>query len=170
MKIIDPETRQCKSFSSRLNALQRRRLALPTLAAKTTYRIKTEYLLHESLTSVQLGAKVKHIGTTYLTAIEDNASARFDPRSRNPLVVVQMAGLHDVGTNGKFYVTTSQIHRMPEYHGGVSKQQDLTMIYRMKLPFRKWRSSVNARGMTAQLEPPERMVLPNLRENNNRSV
>jgi hypothetical protein len=122
MKIIDPETRQCTSFSSRLNALQRRRLALPTLAAKTTYRIKTEYLLHESLTSVQLGAKVKHIGTTYLTAIEDNASARFDPRSRNPLVVVQMAGLHDVGTNGKFYVTTSQIHRMPEYHGGVSKQ------------------------------------------------
>jgi hypothetical protein len=33
------------------------------LMAKTMYRIKTEYLLDESLT-VQLGAKVENLGTT----------------------------------------------------------------------------------------------------------
>jgi hypothetical protein len=38
------------------------------------------------------------------------------------------------GPDGRLYVTTSQIHRMPKYHGGVSKQHGPYMVYRMKLP------------------------------------
>jgi hypothetical protein len=38
------------------------------------------------------------------------------------------------GPDGKPYVTTSQIHRMPKYHGGVSKQQGPYMVNWMKLP------------------------------------
>jgi sugar lactone lactonase YvrE len=118
------------------------------------YRIKTEYLLDESLfsgsargksresrpgprslTACSKGAK----GIVYLTAIEENAIARFDPRSRNTMVVVQDTRLQwpDTmawGPDGRLYVTTSQIHRMPKYHGGVSKQHGPYMVYRMKLP------------------------------------
>jgi sugar lactone lactonase YvrE len=77
-------------------------------------------------------------GIVYLTAIEENAIALFDPHSQKTMVVVQDKRLQwpDTmawGPGGKLYVTTSQIHRMPKYHGGVSKQQGPYMVYRMKL-------------------------------------
>jgi sugar lactone lactonase YvrE len=78
-------------------------------------------------------------GIVYLTAIEENAIARFEPRSRNTMVVVQDKRLQwpDTtawGPDGKLYVTTSQIHRMPKYHARRGKQQRPYMVYRMKLP------------------------------------
>jgi sugar lactone lactonase YvrE len=155
MKIIDPETGNAPAFQADGIAFDKEGgwLYYHALTAKTMYRIKTEYLLDESLTPVQLGSKVENLGTTpkpdgmlegskdlvYLTAIEENAIARFDPRSRNTMVVVQDTRLQwpDTmawGPDGTLYVTTSQIHRMPKYHGGVSKQQGPYMVYRMKLP------------------------------------
>jgi sugar lactone lactonase YvrE len=78
-------------------------------------------------------------GIVYLTAIEDNAIALFDPHWQKTMIVVQDKRLQwpDTmawGLDGKLYVTTSQIHRMPKYRGGVSKQQGPYMVYRMKLP------------------------------------
>jgi sugar lactone lactonase YvrE len=155
MKIIDPETGNAPAFQADGIAFDKEGgwLYYHALTAKTMYRIKTEYLLDESLTPVQLGAKVENLGTTpkpdgmlegskgivYLTAIEVNAIARFDPQSQKTMIVVQDKRLQwpDTmawGPDGKLYVTTSQIHRMPKYHGGVSKQQGPYMVYRMKLP------------------------------------
>jgi sugar lactone lactonase YvrE len=155
MKIIDPETGNAPAFQADGIAFDKEGgwLYYHPLTGKTMYRIKTKYLLDESLTPVQLGTKVENLGTTpkpdgmlegsagivYLTAIEENAIARFDPRSRNTMVVVQDKRLQwpDTmawGPDGKLYVTTSQIHRMPKYHGGVSKQQGPYMVYRMRLP------------------------------------
>ena len=62
-------------------------------------------------------------GIVYLTAIEENAIAQFDPHSQKTMIVVQDKRLQwpDTmawGQDGKLYVTTSQIHRIPKYHGG----------------------------------------------------
>jgi sugar lactone lactonase YvrE len=155
MKTIDPKTGNAPAFQADGIALDKENgwLYYHALTGKTMYRIKTENLLDESLTPVQLGAKVENLGPTpkpdgmlegsngivFLTAIEENAIVRFDPQSRNTTMVIQDKHLQwpDTmawGPNGQLYVTTSQIHRMPKYHGGVSKQQGPYMVYRVKLP------------------------------------
>ena len=78
-------------------------------------------------------------GTVYLAAFEKNAITRFDPRSGKTTTVTEDNRLQwpDTlawGPDGKLYVTTSQIHRMPKYHGGQSKQQGPFMVYRVKVP------------------------------------
>jgi sugar lactone lactonase YvrE len=155
MKIIDPKTGNAPAFQADGIAFDKENgwLYYHALTGKTMYRIKTEYLLDESLSPEQLGTKVENLGATpkpdgmlegnkgivFLTAIEENAIARFDPQSRNTSIVIQDKRLQwpDTmawGPDGKLYVTTSQIHRMPKYHGGVSQQQGPYMVYRMKLP------------------------------------
>jgi sugar lactone lactonase YvrE len=59
MKIIDPETGNAPAFQADGIAFDKEGgwLYYHALAAKTMYRIKTEYLLDESLTPVQLDAK-----------------------------------------------------------------------------------------------------------------
>lgn len=155
MKIIDPKTGNAPAFQADGIALDNENgwLYYHALTGKTMYRIKTEYLQDESLSPEQLGAKVENLGATpkpdgmlegnngivFLTAIEEDAIARFDPQSRSTSIVIQDKRLQwpDTmawGPDGKLYVTTSQIHRMAKYHGGVSKQQGPYMVYRMKLP------------------------------------
>jgi sugar lactone lactonase YvrE len=78
-------------------------------------------------------------GIVYLTAIEEDAIARFDPHSQKTTTIIEDKRLQwpDTmawGPDGKLYVTASQIHRMPKYNNGVSNQQGPYMVYRMKLP------------------------------------
>ena len=105
MKTIDPKPGNAPAFQADGIALDKENgwLYYHALTGKTMYRIKTENLLDESLTPVQLGAKVENLGPTpkpdgmlegsngivFLTAIEENAIVRFDPQSRNTTMVIQ---------------------------------------------------------------------------------
>lgn len=155
MKIIDPKTGKAPAFHADGIALDREGgwLYFHALTAATMYRIKTEHLRNESLAPEQLEEKLEKLGptpkpdgmlegrdgTVYLAAFEENAIARFDVGSRKTTTVIadprlQWPDTLAWGPDGKLYVTTSQIHRMPKYHGGQSKQQGPFAVYRLKLP------------------------------------
>jgi sugar lactone lactonase YvrE len=155
MKILDPKTGMAPAFHADGIALDKKNgwLYYHALTGETMYRIKTEHLRDESLSPAQLAAKVEKLAATpkpdgmleapdgaiYLAAFERNAVMRFDEDSQTTTAVVEDQRLQwpDTlarGPEGKLYVTTSQIHRMPKYHGGESKQNGPFMVYRIKLP------------------------------------
>lgn len=155
MMIIDPKTGQAPAFQADGIALDQKGgwLYFHALTAAHMYRIKTEHLLDESLSPQQLAEKVENLGSTpkpdgmieerdgtvYLAAFEKNGIVRFDPRTRQSTTVLSDSRLQwpDTmawGPEGHLYVTTSQIHRMPKYHGGESRQQGPYRVFRMKLP------------------------------------
>jgi len=155
MKVIDPKTQETPAFQVDGIALDHQRgwLYYHALAGATIYRIKTAALIDESLTPEQLAAKVERLGptpkpdgmlegrdgTVYLAAFEEDAIARFDPTTKKTTTVIadprlQWPDTMAWGPDGKLYVTTSQIHRMPKYHGGQSKQQGPFAVYRLPVP------------------------------------
>ena len=155
MKIIDPKTQQAPAFQADGIALDKEGgwLYFHALTAATMYRIMTEHLLDESLAPAQLAAKVEKLGqtpkpdgmlegrdsTVYLAAFEENGIVRFDARSKKSTTIISDSKLQwpDTmawGPDGQLYVTCSQIHRMPKYHGGENKQQGPYMLYRLRIP------------------------------------
>ncbi len=155
MKIIDPKTGQAPAFQADGIALDKKGgwLYFHALTAVSLYRIKTDDLLDESLTPAQLAAKVERLGSTpkpdgmlegpgstvYLAAFEENAIVRFDAASRKSTTVIsdpklQWPDTMAWGPDGQLYVTCSQIHRMPKYHGGESKQLGPYAVYRLRIP------------------------------------
>lgn len=155
MKIIDPKTRQAPAFQADGIALDPEHgwLYFHALTAATMYRVRTEHLVNESLSPTQLAEKVEKLGATpkpdgmlegqdssvYLAAFEENAIARFDARTKKSTIVIsdprlQWPDTMAWGPDGQLYVTCSQIHRMPKYHGGQSKQQGPYILYRLRLP------------------------------------
>jgi sugar lactone lactonase YvrE len=155
MKIIDPKTGKAPEVHADGIAFDKEGgwLYYHPLTGVTLYRIKTDHLLDESLSDAELAAKVEKVETTprpdgmleapngsiYLTAFEKNAIVRFDPGTRKVTTIIeddllQWPDTLAWGPNGKLYVTTSQIHRMPKYHGGQSKQKGPFAIYRFEAP------------------------------------
>lgn len=155
IKVIDPKTGQAPAFNADGIALDREAgwLYFHALRGETLYRIRTQDLCDESLSDEQLGTKVEKLGhtpkpdgmlegrngTVYLTAIEKDGIARYDAASGKITMVVEDKRLQwpDTmawGPDGKLYVTASQIHRMPKYHGGKSLQQGPFGVFRIKLP------------------------------------
>ncbi|MDB6138743.1 MAG: hypothetical protein JWO94_1815 [Verrucomicrobiaceae bacterium] len=155
IKVIDPKTGKAPAFKVDGIAFDKEGgwLYFHPLAGVSLYRIKTKWLRDESLSDDQLAAKVETLGSTpkpdgmlegkngtvYLTAVEKDGIARFDPESRKTKMVVEDKRLQwpDTmawGPDGMLYVTTSQIHRMPKYHDGQSKQDGPFKVYRIKLP------------------------------------
>jgi sugar lactone lactonase YvrE len=154
MKIVDPKTGKAPAFNADGIAYDKGGgwLYYHALTGSTMYRVKTSDLCDESLSDEQLSAKVENLGktskpdgmlegrdgTVYLAAFEQDAIARFNASSRETSLVIQDQRLQwpDTmawGPDGKLYVTASQIHRMPKYHGGQSQQQGPYRVFRLNL-------------------------------------
>ncbi len=119
------------------------------LTGHTLYRIKTDFLRDESLGKRELESKVENVGQTpapdgmlegpqgsvYLTDLENNAIARWDPTTNR---VEQVIGDKRLlwpdtlswGPNGELYVTASQIENMPRFNDGKSTRTE---------PYKLWK-------------------------------
>lgn len=155
LPVIDPKTGKAPAFKADGIAFDQKGgwLYYHPLAGVTLYRIKTAFLRHANLSDDERAAKVEKLGTTpkpdgmleapegsiYLTAIEKNGIARFNPATGKTKLLVHDSRLKwpDTlahGPDGWIYVTTSQIHRMPKYHDGKSLQEGPFLLLRFKLP------------------------------------
>ncbi|MDB6005067.1 MAG: hypothetical protein JWR15_2054 [Prosthecobacter sp.] len=155
LKVIDPKTGTAPEFKADGIAFDKPGgwLYYHPLKGVTLYRIKTSFLRDASLGRDELAAKVEKLGTTpkpdgmlegpegsvYLTAIEKNGIARFNPSTGKATLLIEDTRLKwpdtlAQGADGWVYVTASQIHRMPKYHGGKSLQEGPFQVLRIKLP------------------------------------
>lgn len=115
------------------------------------YRIRTEYLRNETITSEQLGSKVEdlghfaptdgmifdHKGNLYIGDMRKNAILRITPALKMETVIVN-AGLiwpdsYSLSKDGWLYISCSQIQKQPAYNGGVDKRTEPYAIYRLKI-------------------------------------
>ncbi len=120
------------------------------LTGHTLYRIKTEYLEDAKLSADALAAKVEKLGETpapdgmlaaedgsvYLTAIEQSAILRWNPRSKQlePVIKDERLSWPDTlswGPDGSLYVTASQIHHMPRFNNGKSTRTEPYRLFRI---------------------------------------
>lgn len=155
LKVVDPKTGKAPAFKADGIAFDKKGgwLYYHPLAGVTMYRIKTGFLRDPTLNDDQLAAKIDNLGATpkpdgmlegpdgsiYLTAIEKNAIARFNPKTGKTTTMIEDDKLKwpDTlawGPDGKIYITTSQIHRMPKYHGGKNLQEGPFQVLRLTLP------------------------------------
>jgi sugar lactone lactonase YvrE len=77
-------------------------------------------------------------GSVYLTDIENNAIARFDPATKSVTKVMEDKRLSwpdtmSWGPNEMLYVTASQIQNMPRFNGGQSARTEPYRVYRIKV-------------------------------------
>ena len=122
------------------------------LSGRTLYRIKTEDLRNENLSSEELEKKVENMGQTgppdgmlespdgsvYITSLEDNAIVRFNPDTRNLERVIQDKRLSwpdslAWGPGGELYVSASQIQHMPRFNGGKSTRTEPYRVFKLSL-------------------------------------
>lgn len=115
------------------------------------YRIRTEYLRSDGLTSVEISEWVEDLGpftTTdgmifamngnlYLGDLEASAIMQVDKEHKMTKVLQDSRLLwpdsYSVSDDGYLYISCSQIHKQPEYNEGVDKRTSPYTIYRLKL-------------------------------------
>lgn len=126
------------------------------LTGHTLYSISAADLRNDALSSKDLEARISAVTKTpkpdgmletpdskiLLTAIEDNGIVEIDPATGHIRSIIQDKLLQwpDTlawGPNGKLYITTSQIHRMPRNNNGVNKQQGPFGIFAVQVPAEK---------------------------------
>ena len=155
MKIVDPKTGKAPAFHADGIALDRENgwLYFHALTAHRMYRIRTAALRDATHDEDWLARQVEKLadtpkpdgmleardGAVYLAAFEKNAIVRFDPDSGESKTVIRDERLQwpDTmawGPDAALYVTTSQIHRMPKYHGGQHRQRGPFAVWRLRLP------------------------------------
>jgi len=121
------------------------------LTGSRLYRVPTAALTDSSLPPDSLAARVEALGetvvtdgmiagpggTVYHSALEADAVVGWDPdRGLDTLVTDPRLKWPDsfaLGPEGALYVTTSQIHLMPQYNDGTSRRTDPYRVFRYPL-------------------------------------
>ncbi len=123
-----------------------------TIPDKKLYRIPTAALLDTTLTNQQLAGKVEDLGNIANTdgMIFDQKGNLYlgDPTNYDMVMVTPDLKPHvwiadknliwpdtySISKDGYIYITTSQIHKQPDYNDGVNKRTTPYMVYKAKLP------------------------------------
>jgi sugar lactone lactonase YvrE len=122
------------------------------LTGRTLYRIKTEFLNDESLSSAELESKVENVGETgppdgmieapdgsvYITSIEDSSIVRYAPDTGTLDRVIQDPRLSwpdslAWGPDSALYITASQIQNMPRFNNGKSTRTEPYKVFKVSL-------------------------------------
>ena len=154
MMLTDPKTGTAPQFHADGIALDQQKgiLYFHALTARKLYKVKTSDLLDENMSEKELAQSVVAVGETdspdgmivgkdgslYLAAFEKNAIVRVNPENAKQETVIEDKRLQwpDTmawGPGGELYVTTSQIHRMPKFHGGKSAIEEPYRVYKLKV-------------------------------------
>lgn len=123
-----------------------------TISDKRLWRVPTDALLDTTLTGQQLAGKVEDLGNIANTdgmIFDQKGNLYFgDPTTYSMIQVTPDLKPHvwiaskdliwpdtySVSKDGYIYITTSQIHKQPEYNEGVNKRTSPYMVYKAKLP------------------------------------
>lgn len=123
-----------------------------TISDRRLWRVPTAALLDTTLTGQQLAGKVEDLGNIANTdgMIFDKKGNLYlgDPTTYSMVQVTPDLKHHEwiaskdliwpdtysVSKDGYIYITTSQIHKQPEYNEGVNKRTSPYMVYKAKLP------------------------------------
>lgn len=153
IKPIDPATNGTPLFHADGIALDVEKdvLYYHALTAHSLYKVKASALTDPGATDEKAAAAVRKVagtaapdgmllepgGALLLAAFEKNAVMRFDPESGEATVLMEDGRLQwpdsmAWGPDGWLYVTTSQIHRTPEYNKGEDLREKPYQVYRMK--------------------------------------
>jgi sugar lactone lactonase YvrE len=116
------------------------------------YRIRTEHLRNDSISSEVLGAKVEdlgHFATTdgmifdkkgslYMGDMRTNSIIRITPELKMQTLLVDdrliWPDSYSISPDGYLYISCSQIQKQPDYNNGENKRTSPYAIYKLKLP------------------------------------
>lgn len=124
-----------------------------TIPDKRLWRVPTAALLDSTLSSQQLAGKVEDLGNIAHTdgmIFDKNGNLYLgDPTTYSMIQVSPTLKPHtwisskelliwpdtySVSQDGYLYITTSQIHKQPDYNEGVNKRTSPYMVFKVKLP------------------------------------
>lgn len=119
---------------------------------KKLYRIKTASLLNEKLTPQQLGGEVKYLGEVastdamifdkkgnlYLGDMVNYRMIQITPDLKSHTWFKDKSLIwpdtYSISDDGFIYITTSQIHKQPDFNNGVNKRTEPYKVFKVKLP------------------------------------
>lgn len=115
------------------------------------YRIRTEHLRNDTMSSTTLGEKVEDLGhffptdgmifdangNLYLGDVRSNSIKRISPDLKVLNLITDerliWPGSYSITEDGYLYISCSQMHKQPEYNNGVNKRTTPYVIYKLKV-------------------------------------
>lgn len=115
------------------------------------YRIRTEYLRNDTITSATLGSKVEDLGhfvctdgmifdkkgNLYMGDMRLYSIYRLTPQLHLQKIITDdrliWPDSYSISKDGYLYISCSQIQRQPDYNEGVNKRTEPYAIYRFKI-------------------------------------
>ncbi|QJD98293.1 hypothetical protein HH214_04130 [Mucilaginibacter robiniae] len=123
-----------------------------TITDKKLYRIKTASLLNEKLTPNQLSGEVQNLGDVvstdgmifdkkgnlYLGDMVNYRMVVLDPQLKAHTWFKSKSLIwpdtYSISKDGYIYITTSQIHKQPDFNNHVNKRTEPYHVFKVKLP------------------------------------